>query len=323
MRVKRLLGPAATLCSCSRSQLSAKTCPSACQNRIPRVMRAHAPFPFRLAYRSIYLSEVAPQHHASPASPFRLAMCGIFFSLSRNAYVAPDPETERLLRNRGPDSIGTHQILLPPDAGFEQDNGARGGLYANFISTVLALRGASVVEQPLRDDASGSVLCWNGEAWALGSTDITGNDSQHVFASLLASSSSEVVSERSSSIDRVTTAVAAIRGPYALVYYDAKNGYLYYARDCLARRSLLRASISTDSLILSSVCNSSRAEVEVDGLYVLDLATAWTNLDLPLHATHIPWRIRSEQRYSDTGVLERWSDYCTMPFCRVHRKQKY
>jgi asparagine synthetase B (glutamine-hydrolysing) len=227
-------------------------------------------------------------------------MCGIFFSLSRNAYVAPDLETERLLRNRGPDSIGTHQVRIPCNTGREKDD----GLHATFVSTVLALRGTSVVEQPLRDDASGSVLCWNGEAWAIAGNDITGNDSQHVFASLLASSSSHVASERRASVERVASAVSAIRGPYALVYYDARNGYLYYARDCLGRRSLLRASTSTDSLILSSVCNSSGgewAEAEADGLYVIDLATAAN--DLPLHVVHIPWRLSSEQPHSDSCLV--------------------
>ncbi|KAF2660943.1 hypothetical protein K491DRAFT_765164 [Lophiostoma macrostomum CBS 122681] len=239
-------------------------------------------------------------------------MCGIFFSSSRTAYIAPDPSTESLLRNRGPDSLGIHQVFIPRDATCGEHDDASGGLYLTFVSTVLALRGASVVEQPLRDDATGSVLCWNGEAWTIGSNNIVGNDSQHVFASLLASSSSDVVSGRESSIHRTASAVSAIRGPHAFVYYDARNSYLYYARDCLGRRSLLRASTSTDSLTLSSVCNSSGmkwAEVEADGLYVVDLATA--SADLPLHIVHIPRRLPSEPRHPDTCL--------TSPFPGINR----
>ncbi|KAF2750167.1 hypothetical protein M011DRAFT_438052 [Sporormia fimetaria CBS 119925] len=209
-------------------------------------------------------------------------MCGIHFSLSHSENASPDKKTEELLINRGPDSTGCRRCTidipnLPP-------------LYATFTSTVLALRGLSVVAQPLQDPSSGSVLCWNGEAWSLGGQSIDGNDSHFIFKHLVQTCQQFSPDRRSEAIKVVVSLLASIRGPYAFLFYDARHNYIFYGRDCLGRRSLLH-SANTDSLTLSSVCANRKAnggssweEVDADGIYYIDLVSR------PLRPGHIPQR---------------------------------
>jgi asparagine synthetase B (glutamine-hydrolysing) len=200
-------------------------------------------------------------------------MCGIFFSLTRDDYVVPDASTEQLLKNRGPDSIGKHQTLIPQP----QDRKC----HATFISTVLSLRGASVVEQPLRDPSNNSVLCWNGEAWSVGGQPVQGNDSARVFQHLLRRRPAGSENDRKASITQVVEQVATIRGPFAFVFYDAVYNYLYWGRDCLGRRSLLRRQPAHNELIISSVCDGSTGdrwtEVDAIGVSIIDLTTFPSN----------------------------------------------
>ncbi|KAF2263316.1 hypothetical protein CC78DRAFT_534092 [Lojkania enalia] len=214
-------------------------------------------------------------------------MCGIFFSLSRNNYLVPDPKTENLLKNRGPDCFGKHQRVIAHNPALESRSDQ---FHALFLSTVLSLRGHSIVEQPLRDDASDSILCWNGEAWRIGPRAILGNDSEEVFRTLLERTDDIAIEHRTTSIERVLEVIASIRGPFAFVFLDAKRGYLYYGRDCLGRRSLLRKSSSADEFVLSSVCDNASdgrwEEVDADGLYVVDLNTSLNQTGLEV--IHIP-----------------------------------
>ncbi|KAH7116233.1 asparagine synthetase domain-containing protein 1 [Dendryphion nanum] len=224
-------------------------------------------------------------------------MCGIFFSLCRSEYVVPDSFTEQLLKNRGPDKIGKHQILIPK-------NGSD-PLYATFISTVLSLRGRTVVEQPLRDHDTGSILSWNGEAWTIAGDAVEGNDSQVVFDILLKSSNTQSEQSREVSIQRVVHSLSRIRGPFAFIFYDAKNHLLYYGRDCLGRRSLLRKSTPSGEIVLSSVCDNSSgeewAEVEADGIYLLDLLH--TSKGDAIDVTHIPHRRSSDEIHDEVSFI--------------------
>lgn len=221
-------------------------------------------------------------------SPFSIAvdMCGILCSISRNGFISPNSATQQLLQNRGPDSTGQHQVVL--DA-MQENHDAAFPLHASFLSTVLSLRGSSIVQQPLRDEPTASILCWNGEAWSVGETPVTGNDSQLVFDKLLAASSGTSETERAT--NAVVSLLSSIRGPYAFVFYDAPNKLMYYGRDCLGRRSLLRKSTPDDTLILSSVCDNadgeSWAEVEADGIYVVDL-TSLSSGELSSSTRHVP-----------------------------------
>ena len=221
-------------------------------------------------------------------------MCGIFFSLSRAGHVTPDTNTQQLLQNRGPDSTGQHQTVIE-----SSPKASPTRLHATFLSTVLALRGNDVVKQPLKDVATGSVLCWNGEAWSIAGHVIDGNDSQLIFTKLL----NACASTGETSIKSVIQLLSGVRGPYALVFFDAPNNRIYYGRDCLGRRSLLQKSTPDGTLVLSSVCDNasgeSWTEVEADGIYVLDVDAAdSTSNSLPV--TKIPHR-RSDPK-EDSGL---------------------
>ncbi|OAG10006.1 asparagine synthetase domain-containing protein 1 [Paraphaeosphaeria sporulosa] len=209
-------------------------------------------------------------------------MCGIFFSLCRARCVSPDTGTARLLSNRGPDSFGTHQVRVHADDDVHYE--------ATFVSTVLSLRGTAVAEQPLIDEASGSALCWNGEAWKYAGQPVTGSDSQLVFQNLLQACTASTSGERGLAQDQTIRTLFSIGGPYAFVFYDARNKYLYYGRDCLGRRSLLKKHSSGDELIISSVCDNSTGEdwveVEADGIRVVDLSQL--PAEGPLPTSHIP-----------------------------------
>lgn len=208
----------------------------------------------------------APRHNTTqPSSAPRPAhpMCGIFFSLSRHGHIAPDDRTATLLRNRGPDHTGLHQPVVARQDGTD--------LKTTFLSTVLSLRGTQVISQPLVDPSTASVLCWNGEAWSINGDAVAGNDSQLVFEHLLKACAIASSDTKSA----VVQLLSHIRGPYALVFFDAVNNCIYYGRDCLGRRSLLQKSTSDGSLVLSSVCDNATGdawtEVEADGIYLVDL----------------------------------------------------
>jgi asparagine synthetase B (glutamine-hydrolysing) len=206
-------------------------------------------------------------------------MCGIFCSLSRHGHVVPDAKTKQLLQNRGPDSSGQRQVLIDPHTASQ--------LHATFLSTVLSLRGQSIVQQPLQDAATDSILCWNGEAWSIDGEAVAGNDSIVVFEKLLAACSD--AESPDISIRAVVDVMSSIRGPHAFVFYDVPHKLVYYGRDCLGRRSLLRKSTPDDTLVLSSVFDNSDgsawAEVEADGIYVVDLSHV-----SPIAPRHVPHR---------------------------------
>ncbi|KAH7063328.1 asparagine synthase-domain-containing protein [Macrophomina phaseolina] len=203
-------------------------------------------------------------------------MCGIFASLSHHQHVHPDRGTAQFLDNRGPDCSQTIERTINTSA----------RVHALFRSTVLALRGSSLVAQPLLDKASGSILCWNGEAWAIDNQPVTGNDSQAVF-DLLQDACGRVPSDPSCA---VTQCISRIRGPYAFVFYDAVSHRLFYGRDCLGRRSLLTSTNDAGDIVLSSICDGhvsqSWREVEADGVYVIDFDASPS---CEFHVTRLPY----------------------------------
>ncbi|KEY74101.1 hypothetical protein S7711_05352 [Stachybotrys chartarum IBT 7711] len=183
-------------------------------------------------------------------------MCGIHAQITAAKDDKISPELDRYLQNRGPDHRGTFQarIDLP-----------QGPLYLTLTSTVLSLRGDHVVKQPLVDPATGSVLCWNGEAWRINGEAVEGNDAEAVLSLLAASSHND-------RRDEVLDALRAVEGPFAFIYFDKPAGRLYYGRDRLGRRSLLIQS--GESVSLCSVTDSAVPrwdEVEADGCYELFL----------------------------------------------------
>lgn len=231
---------------------------------------------------------VALQHHcwrSASRGVACLAMCGIHVVVSRDGFQSLPTDTRTCLCNRGPDHLGEVQRqvdLNPSDAE---------PVVLSFTSTVLALRGDHVTQQPFNDASSGSVLCWNGEAWKIAGAPVQGNDGEAIFALLLAASGCNTDGEA------VLDVLRSIVGPFAFVYFDAASSRLYYGRDRLGRRSLLLNQ--EEGLRLSSIAERTSpawAEVGADGIYVLDLP-AWSN-DQSLSPALQPWKKDEEETVS-------------------------
>lgn len=125
-------------------------------------------------------------------------MCGILVTLKRLTEESDDPDPVLLERIscRGPDSLRTSHAVIED-------------ISLSFTSSVLHLRGTSITVQPVIDEA-GNTLCWNGEAWFGLNCSEAENDTTNLFSSLVSHDSS------------VVQVLAAIRGPYAIVYYEVR-----------------------------------------------------------------------------------------------------
>lgn len=242
-----------------------------------------------------------------------LAMCGIFFSYSQNEDEYRSDRLKGLLERRGPDSTCTVHRTVD----FEQAS-SHGIAFSQphlltLCSTVLSLRGDGISGQPMEDHDTGSVLCWNGEAWHIGHDAVHGNDTQQVFDSFLkATRSTESIynnpkSPYDRSMQNLVDTIASISGPYAFVFYDALYQRVIWGRDPLGRRSLTTSIGPSKSLIISSVCdvmdNELWTEVEADGIYLLDLRRASSSTsDGTTFIPRIPQGSTSDLPYSMVGI---------------------
>lgn len=100
-----------------------------------------------------------------------------------------------------------------------------------------------------------------------------------------------------------------MRGPYAFVFYDAPNKRVYYGRDCLGRRSLLRKDAVDGTIVLSSVCNNASgeawAEVDADGIHVVDLLDVDTAYPL-FSDKRIPHHCFDQDQDSEVSFVGKW-----------------
>jgi asparagine synthetase B (glutamine-hydrolysing) len=190
-------------------------------------------------------------------------MCGIHVVVSATRIPEIADGLKKSLCCRGPDFLGytTRTVLRSglPD------------ISIHCTSTVLALRGDHITKQPLEDADSGSLLCWNGEAWKFDDQPVEGNDGEALFARLGAIKEVRLDARRDSVLD----VLRLVKGPFALVYFDAVGKCLYYARDRLGRRSLLvHTEGQGETLVLASVAGAAEPdwkEVPADGIYAIDL----------------------------------------------------
>lgn len=191
------------------------------------------------------------------------------------------------LQNRGPDSICTTRRAVEYESLSSQDtppNERKQCYFLTFLSTVLSLRGEGIVRQPQEDPDSGSLLCWNGEAWKVGNEVIDGNDSHVVFDLFVKAirpfgpGSSNAAYLYGQSMRRTLDVIASISGPYAFVFYDAPHQRIFFGRDTLGRRSLVIRKGLLGRISVSSICDCTEngvwTEIEADGVYMLDLQAA-------------------------------------------------
>jgi asparagine synthetase B (glutamine-hydrolysing) len=180
-------------------------------------------------------------------------MCGIIVSIALSGEPTSHDEFIPWIGARGPDSLKTHTVHV---SSLDSQN----RLTLSFTSSVLHLRGKKVTVQPLISEDD-DVLCWNGEIWK----GLKVLDDENDGAKLL---------EALSSTDKIWDVMGRIEGPWAIVYYSAKQEKIYYGRDCLGRRSLLRGENSDRGVcVLSSVAvgDYSWGDDKVDGLWCIDL----------------------------------------------------
>ena len=204
-------------------------------------------------------------------------MCGIYLSISHKAHVSPSESELEFLKKRGPDSCCIFREVI-----HEQSRSCI--QYLTFGSTVLSLRGQSVVEQPLQDPSSKSILCWNGEAWAYDGNDVKGNDAQFVFSLLLeaakdiSTNADTGLADLDTTLSRTLSVLSKISGPFAFVFYDARSYRILLGRDVLGRRTLVTGTANDGTILISSICgdttSSDWTEVEANGIYIFDLSHA-------------------------------------------------
>ena len=235
-------------------------------------------------------------------------MCGIYFSAAQGLQQVPDSEIVDLLKRRGPDSIGSIQRRVSVESSTKP-------IFLNAVSTVLSLRGDTTIQQPLEDHLSGSLLCWNGEAWKHNEKPIFGNDAQEVFDLMvktmqaLPQGDDPALELHTASLTAFQSIVDGISGPFAFVFYDAKLQRLFFGRDRLGRRSLLIGKGPHEELMISSVCNGPTPggweEVEANGIHVLELTAYMTGTNnctkdsasqqgFPFEIRYLPWHSLSD-----------------------------
>ncbi|KAL1844836.1 hypothetical protein VTK73DRAFT_1708 [Phialemonium thermophilum] len=239
-------------------------------------------------------------------------MCGIHAVISTTAPAPLPPTVRETLSSRGPDHFGQHAARLRAPSQLvgegETAAGEPGGLFLTFTSTVLALRGDRVTAQPFVHPETGSVLCWNGEAWKMDGSVVPGNDGELVFRRLSeASARVQATPQTGEMEDAAASAILgvlrSIQGPFAFVYLDAAAQTVYYGRDRLGRRSLLirrdvahggTAAVSSVTMASAAdTCDSSWVEVEADGVYVIRLRAESSHGFAP--ATRLEWSDKNEE----------------------------
>lgn len=187
-------------------------------------------------------------------------MCGIHAAISPSHDYKISDDLRQNLFNRGPDHTGSVQTQVAVDDTTDRS------LFLTFTSTVLSLRGDHLAKQPLVDNNSGSVLCWNGEAWGIAGEPVKGNDGEAVLNLL------EKARRETSEGDAVLDALRAIEGPFAFIYFDKPGKRVYYGRDRLGRRSLLVNPGTPFSLCsITETPVEGCSEVEADGCYTIQL----------------------------------------------------
>ena len=240
-------------------------------------------------------------------------MCGFVFTCSTEGPPHCPEELLCQIRKRGPDSFN---IINRSTRSTSESSGQPNpplslNIHTTFVGSVLSLRGPAVISQPLEDSKTGSLLLWNGEAWALGNEEISGNDTSAVFRHLLKACSGEKyltsTETAQSHAAAIRDSLQSIRGPYAFLFYDCAASCVFYGRDVLGRRSLLTHKINDCTLCVSSVSMGSTAgaceEVETGGFFMLKLTgQTWTSTqdsqgDPYFRPELIPWTTAEEVSY--------------------------
>lgn len=191
-------------------------------------------------------------------------MCGIYCSVASADKTLPTPSAQLVaaIRRRGPDSYRERIIAAE-----------RTPLRLHFAASVLSLRGSLLSSQPLQDEITGSILCWNGEAWHHDGKEIVGCDGDYMLRCLVKAAALDHENSVAASVSSVLHQVALTHGPFAFVFFDAWNSRLYFGRDPGGRRSLLMKCAQA-SVEIASVgdLTGTWEELESGFCYIIDAA---------------------------------------------------
>lgn len=254
------------------------------------------------------------------------------------------------LKKRGPDTIGRHTVLVEPNgpkhtiddnksttqngdmplAHNNNDNHSNATL--EFVATTLQLRGALPISQPLRDHCN-NVLIYNGEVFDGLPIKFDENDGQvlldllhkccscHCHSKCAAPQSCSCTESKvcTNSHASVPELLSTIKGPWALVFWQAESRMLWFGRDALGRRSLLVhwPSQGDQRLVFSSVSPglnvgdvASKTESIAHGFSMFDY---WEELPCGIYSCSIKVSIEDQYDgsvYAYKGRLEEhgWED---------------
>ncbi|XP_031268038.1 asparagine synthetase domain-containing protein 1 isoform X2 [Pistacia vera] len=183
------------------------------------------------------------------------------------------------LRRRGPDSLGCKKVFLYSNTSTslqEQElvsvtedcisTSVNYRVELLFIGATLQLRGLNPILQPLQD-SSKNILVYNGEIFGGIHVESDRNDAEVLMRTLEQCCSCNSNREatclcKGSGRCSVVDVLSAIKGPWALSYWQDSSRTLWFGRDAFGRRSLLVhwPTVEDPQLLLSSVSPTSSVE---------------------------------------------------------------
>jgi asparagine synthetase B (glutamine-hydrolysing) len=156
---------------------------------------------------------------------------------SAAAAAAPPPvaaDWASALARRGPDGGGGAAVALGPGAAL------------HLAGSLLQLRGGAPSAAPLADARGGGLLLFNGEIFGGLPVAPGANDAAALLAALAACAADAAA---------IVGVLSLLRGPWALVYWEPRTRTLFFGRDVLGRRSLLRrCPTAADARLVLASC---------------------------------------------------------------------
>ncbi|RZB42122.1 Asparagine synthetase domain-containing protein 1 isoform B [Glycine soja] len=213
-------------------------------------------------------------------------------------------DLKEALRRRGPDSFGAKKVLLQllgqngvSSFTVEEDGDAADGAIEtaklHFFGATLQLRGINPLVQPLTD-ASGNVLVYNGEIFGGLHLASDCNDAEFLLQTL-----GECCSCGSCATDRcvecgkssIAGVLSAIKGPWAIIYWQDSSRTLWFGRDAFGRRSLLVhwPTVDDSTFLLSSVSPVSPVQQasEYEDHNGIGCLSYWEELPCGIYSVHV------------------------------------
>ncbi|ORZ31293.1 asparagine synthase-domain-containing protein [Catenaria anguillulae PL171] len=196
------------------------------------------------------------------------------------AFESDGPIVPHLLPRRGPDHMALHSMPIKGCA----------SRTIHLAASVLHLRGSSICRQPVLLAGTTSALCWNGQVYhGLG----VNGDLQHLndtalVAGRLEQLEAEITASKHAFALALRDMFEEIEAEFAFAFYHSGFRTLYFGRDVFGRRSLLIRSSESSFSLASVDLTGNCQELDADGLYYVDAATA--SFAAPDSLTRIPWR---------------------------------